>query len=141
MKQIAKRITIILVTFLLLEALLLSAIEVLITFSEVRLDISADIVLQNLQEMFVNIPTVISTYWQQRNPLFIVGTIVVFIYSIVLHKGSLKKSGWDTETENAYHGSARWAKANEIFDKVNFHKSSKQKIQSEFKKSLNRSDK
>ena len=58
-------------------------------------------------------------------PPAIKGTIAVFIYSLVANKKSFKKNGWDTEVDNAYHGSAHWAKEHEIFDKKNFLKATK----------------
>ncbi|MCI3027549.1 hypothetical protein LMF32_00160 [Desemzia sp. C1] len=135
-KSLLKKFIWIVITFLFLEAILLMALEALFILSEYKLDITGDIVIQEITAMFQNLPNVIQTYWQEKNPFFILGTGAILIYSFVLHKGKSKKEGWDTEEKNAYHGSARWGTATDIFDKKNFQKQSKRDIQSEFMKSI-----
>lgn len=139
-KHVIKTSIWLIITFILLELLLLSAIVTLMTVAEFRLEITTDILLENLKNMFTHLPNTIKTFWQDKNPLFLLGTIAVFIYSLVAHKKSFKKSGWDTEVDNAYHGSAHWAKEHEIFDKKNFLKATKKNIQSDFIQSLKERD-
>jgi len=137
-----KKLLWVLITFILLELLLLATLEVIITLSEARLDISGELMLQNLQQMITNLPTVIRQYWTERNPLFIIGTFAILIYSFVLNRRRFTTNGWETETENAYHGSARWGRPDEIFDKKgNFQPASKRQIQSNFAQSIKGSDK
>lgn len=135
-KDILKKMFWIILTIVFLELLLLLALEALSILSEYKLNISSDIAINEFSNMFSNLPTVINNYWQEKNPFFILGTLVVIVYSFVLHKGKFKKKGWETEQENAYHGSARWGLPNEIFDKKNFIKKSKKDIKSEFQQSL-----
>ena len=135
-KAILKKFTWIVITFIFLEAILLMALEALFILSEYKLEITGDLVIHEISAMFQNLPTVIQSYWQEKNPFFILGTAAIFIYSFVLHKGKSKKEGWDTENKNAYHGSARWGTSTDIFDKKNFQKQSKRGIQSEFMKSV-----
>lgn len=135
-KSLLKKFIWIVITILFLEAILLMALEALFILPEYKLDITGDIVIQEITAMFKNLPNVIQAYWQEKNPFFILGTAAILIYSLVLHKGKSKKEGWDTEEKNAYHGSARWGTATDIFDKKNFQKQSKRDIQSEFMKSI-----
>lgn len=136
-KKILKILLLVVVTFVILEALLISALEVLYTLSEYKLEISTELILDNLKNTFTNLRAYIETNWEEKNPFFIIGSIVILLYSLYANKGSLtKKDGWETEDKNAYHGSARWARLSEIFDNQNFLKKSKATIQTEFSKSL-----
>lgn len=135
-KSILWKVFWIFLTFIFLELLLIFSITSLETLAEYKLDINLDIILNELRDTFFNIFSVIGNYWAEKNPLFIIGTVVIFIYTLILHKGNLKKDGWDTEVDNTYHGSSRWAKGHEIFDNQNFIKQSKRQVQSEFLKSL-----
>lgn len=135
-KSILWKVFWIFLTFIFLELLLIFSITSLETLAEYKLDINLDIILNELRDTFFNIFSVIGNYWAEKNPLFIIGTIVFLIYTFILHKGKLKKDGWETETDNTYHGSSRWAKGHEIFDSQNFIKQSKKQVQSEFLKSL-----
>lgn len=138
-KNILKKACWIIITFLILELLLLSALEAVSVLTEYRLNISADLIFSELGTMFQNIFSVINNYWQERNPLFIIGTIAILIYTLILHKGKFKKEGWETYENNAYHGSAHWGKNNEIVDKKNFISKTDKDIEKEFLNSLERS--
>ena len=135
-KNIIMRIMFIIITFLILEALLILALEAIYTLSEYKLDITADIYIENITNVFSNLGSYLQINWVQKNPFFLIGTSVIALYSIYVPFANKKKKGWETELDNAYHGSARWARENEIFDKQNFEKKSKKKVQSEFYKSL-----
>jgi len=135
-KKIGKKLLWITITFVLLEILLLLALESIYLLSEYKLDISIDLILPQFANMFNNIVTVVSDYINERNPFFILGTIAVFVYSIILQKGNNKKDGWETQLDTAYHGSAHWGKPKDIFDKNNFRSQSKRSVQKEFMKSL-----
>jgi hypothetical protein len=92
-KSLLKKFLWVVITFLFLEALLLMALESLFIFSEYKLDITGDLVIQEITTMFQNLPTVIQGYWQEKNPFFILGTGAILIYSLVIHKGKSKKEG------------------------------------------------
>lgn len=128
----------ILLTFLLLELLVVAVtylVSLLNTYNIVDL-FTTDQLLQSYKELFTNLLQVVSGYINERNTIFIIGSIVAFIYALILNKGKFKSDGWETENRNTYHGSARWAKNNEVFDKQNFLKQSKTSILSEFEQSL-----
>lgn len=135
-KKTLKIILWIVITFVLLELLLLSALELIYLLSEVRLDINIDLVTETLGDLFTNIPTIISSYIDEGNPFFLLGTLVIFVYSLFLNlKGRNKNSEWETQSEG-YHGSAKWSRQKDIFDNKNFESQSKRDIQSNFQKSL-----
>lgn len=137
LKRFLKNIVWIVITFLFLEALLLSAIQVIYTLSEYKLDISIDVVLQDLRYLFSHLSQVIQNYITERNPFFTLGTGAILIYAIFLNrKSNKKKSSWQTEEELGYHGTARWAKNSEVFDNQNFLSESKRTVQSKFMRSL-----
>lgn len=92
--------------------------------------------MESLIQTFTKLPTIIEKYISERNPFFILGSLAVIVYSFLIHKNSFKKKGWNTETENAYHGSAHWANESEVFDTKNFKKINKKQVQSDFSKSL-----
>jgi len=126
----------IIVTFLLLESLLILALEAIYTLSEYKLDITVDLYIENITKVFTNLGSYIQTNWEQKNPFFLIGTGAIFIYSIVLHiKGKKRKSDWETQ-EEGYHGSAKWSKPRDIIDNKNFEAQSKKEIQTNFYKSL-----
>lgn len=135
-KEILKRMLFIIVTFLILEALLILALEAIYTLSEYKLDITVDLYIENITNVFTNLGSYIQTNWEQKNPFFLIGTGVIAIYSLYVPFANKKKKGWETELDNAYHGSARWARENEVVDKENFIKQSKRQVQSDFYKSL-----
>lgn len=135
--KLFKKIMWILVTFLLLEALLILAVVSIETLGEYKLDTKLDILLEQFTETFTNLPVVISNWWQEKNPLFLIGTGIVLIYSLYVQiSANKKKDSWKTEEDLGYHGTARWARKKEIFDKENFLGKSKKTIQTEFEKSL-----
>lgn len=136
LKKTGKRLLWILITFVILEILLLLALEAIYLLSEYKLEISVDLVLNQFSNMFSNIVPIISNYISERNPFFLIGTVAIFIYSLVLSKGKKKKEGWESQLDTAYHGSAHWGKHKDIFDKKNFYNQSKKSIQKEFMTSL-----
>ena len=136
LKKTGKKLFWIIISFILLEILLLLALETIFLLSEYKLDISVDLILNEFLNMFSNIVSVITEYINERNPFFIIGTGVVFVYSLILTKGDKKKSGWESQLDTAYHGSAHWGTRKDIFDKKNFYNQSKKNIQKEFMNSL-----
>lgn len=135
-KGVLKKIVWIVITFLFLETLLILAMGAIYALSEYKLDISANVLMANIKDTFSHLGTYIQTNWEAKNPFFILGTGVAVIYSIFTHRGKIKKEGWDTEESNAYHGSARWGRPQEVIDNKNFIKKTKRQVQTEFSKSL-----
>ena len=70
-KHVIKTSIWLIITFILLELLLLSGIVALMTVAEFRLEITTDILLENLKNMFIHLPNTIKTFWQDKNPLFL----------------------------------------------------------------------
>lgn len=136
MKNILMRILFIIIEFLVLETLLILALEAVYTLSEYKLNITTDLYIENVTNVFNNLGSYIQTNWEQKNPFFLIGTGVIALYSIYIPFANQKKKGWETELDNAYHGSARWAREREVVDKENFIKQSKRQVQSDFYKSL-----
>lgn len=136
MKNILMRILFIIIGFLVLETLLILALEAVYTLSEYKLNITTDLYIENVTNVFNNLGSYIQTNWEQKNPFFLIGTGVIALYSIYTPFANQKKKGWETELDNAYHGSARWAREREVVDKENFIKQSKRQVQSDFYKSL-----
>lgn len=137
-KSILKKIFWILLSFILLEILvtmIVYLVTLLDTYNIVTL-FTTDQLAQSYKTLFTSSPTIIKGYIAERNKLFIIGTVIAFIYALVLNKGRLKSDGWETENRNTYHGSARWATPSEIFDKQNFMKQPKNNVLSEFEQSL-----
>lgn len=140
-KAILKRISWVIVSFLLLEAIIITALVGLTTLSQYKLDITSTVLLENIKDTFMHLGTFIGKNLVEKNPFFIVGTIVALLYSLYINsKGHSKKDGWETEESNTYHGSARWARLKEIFNTTNFVKQPKDTIQSDFNKSLKKGE-
>src|SRR5699024_3221829 len=117
MKNIMMRILFIIIGFLVLETLLILALEAVYTLSEYKLNITTDLYIENVTNVFNNLGSYIQTNWEQKNPFFLIGTGVIALYSIYTPFANKKKKGWETEIDNAYHDSACWAKAREIVDR------------------------
>ena len=137
-KSILWKIIWIVFSFLFLEMLVIAIVylvTLLNTYNVVEL-LTTDQLINSYKHLLTNIPQTIKDYIAERNKLFMIGTVIAFIYALVLNKGRLKSDGWETENRNTYHGSARWAKPSEIFDKQNFIKQPKNNVLSEFEQSL-----
>ena len=136
-KALLKKMSWIIVTFLLLEAIIITALVGLNTLSQYKLDITSDVLLENFKNTFTHLGVFIKNSWEEKNPFFIIGTIVAILYSLYANsKTNSKKEGWETEDKNAYHGSARWGSLKELFKTPNFFKQQKDSIQADFMKSL-----
>lgn len=137
-KSILWKIIWIVFSFLFLEMLVIAIVylvTLLNTYNVVEL-LTTDHLINSYKHLLTNIPQTIKDYTAERNKLFMIGTVIAFIYALVLNKGRLKSDGWETENRNTYHGSARWATPSEIFDKQNFIKQPKNNVLSEFEQSL-----
>lgn len=136
-KKLGKKLFWVLLTFFFLETLIILMTVSIETLAEVRLDLTLTLLLERFQTTFTSLPGVIDVWWNERNPLFLIGTGLALFYSLYIQVTSgKKKESWKTEEDLGYHGTARWAKKNEIFDKENFLGKSKKNIQSDFEKSI-----
>lgn len=136
-KKILKKISWVLISFILLEGILIIALVSINTLSQYKLEIKTNLLLENMKHTFTHLVPFVKSNIAEKNPFFIIGTIFSLIYSLYTNsRNPNKKEGWETEDSNTYHGSARWANLKEIFDTTNFIKQPKNKVQSDFKKSL-----
>jgi len=141
-KKILKKISWVIISFILLEVILIIALVSINTFSQYKLEITTSLLLENINYSFTHLVSFINSNVTEKNPFFIIGTLFSIIYALYTNSRNLnKKEGWETEDSNTYHGSARWAQLKELFDTTNFIKQPKSKIQSDFKKSLEKEGK
>lgn len=137
--KIKKKLVWFLVSFILSVWCLVVITQLILTLSEFKLSVTTTILLETVKETllhpFQNIQTLIAT----NNPLFIMGTIGLFLYcaSVQIKLASKeKKEGWEADERNQYHGSARWAREKEIFDGKNYLAQTKQEILNNFTASI-----
>ena len=136
-KALLKKMSWIIVTFLLLEAIIITALVGLNTLSQYKLEITSTVLVDNITNTFTHLGTFIKSNWEEKNPFLLIGTIVALVYSLYANsKTNSKKEGWETEDKNAYHGSARWGSLKELFKTPNFFKQQKDSIQADFMKSF-----
>lgn len=140
-KPIVKKIFWLILSFLLLETFVILALVSLNVVTEYKLDLTSNLLIDQFSYTFTHLGTFVKSNWEERNAFFIGGTVISFLYAIFTSwKGSSKKEGWKTEDQNTYHGSARWARTNEIFDNHNFLNKSKGKVLNDFEKSLQKGE-
>ena len=141
-KAVTKKIVWIILSFVLLEAIVITALVAIHTLSQYKLEITTNVLLDNIKHTFTHLIVFAKNNLEEKNPFFIIGTIFSILYALyTTNRNATKKEGWETENSNAYHGSARWATIKEIFDTTNFLKQSKSKVQSDFENSLKREGK
>ncbi|MCA9766468.1 MAG: hypothetical protein KC455_08620 [Carnobacterium sp.] len=141
-KKILKKMSWVIISFILLEGILIIALVSINTLSHYKLEITTSLLLENIKQTFTHLVGFVKNNIAEKNPFFIIGTIFSIIYSLYTNSRNLnKKEGWETEDSNTYHGSARWSNLKEIFDTTNFIKQPKSKVQSDFKKSLEKEGK
>lgn len=139
LNKIKKKLIWFLVSFILSEWCLIVVAELIMTFSEFKLSLTTTTLLETVKETILHPFQSIQTLIETKNPLFIMGTIGLFLYcaSIQIKLASKeKKEGWEADERNQYHGSARWAREKEIFDGKNYLAQSKQEILKNFTDSL-----
>lgn len=81
-KKTGKKLFWIIISFILLEILLLLALEVIFLLSEYKLDISVDLILNEFTNMFSNIVSVIENYINERNP-FLLLEQALYLYIVL----------------------------------------------------------
>jgi len=137
--KIKKKLVWFLVSFILSEWCLIVVTQLILTFSEFKLSLTTVILLETVKETLLHPFQTIQTLLETNNPLFLMGTIGLFLYcaSVQIKLASKeKKEGWEADERNQYHGSARWAREKEIFDGKNYLAQSKQEILKNFTASL-----
>lgn len=69
-RKILKKIMWILITFLLLETLIILATVSIETLAEYKLDINIDLLLKQFSETFTNLPVAIFNWWEEKSVIF-----------------------------------------------------------------------
>ena len=136
---IRKKFVWFLVSFILSEWCLLVVTQLIMTFSTFKLTMTNTILLESIKETVLHPIQEIQTLIETKNPLFIMGTIALFLYCAYVQIKLVmkeKKEGWEADERNQYHGSARWGREKEIFDGKNYLAQSKQDILKKFTASL-----
>ena len=137
--KVKKKLVWFLVSFILSVCCLVVLTQLILTLSEFKLSLTTTILLETVKETLLHPFQTIQTLIETKNPLFIMGTVGLFIYcaSVQIKLASKeKKEGWEADERNQYHGSARWAREKEIFDGKNYLAQSKQEILKNFTASL-----
>ena len=137
--KVKKKLVWFLVSFILSVCCLVVLTQLILTLSEFKLSLTTTILLETVKETLLHPFQTIQTLIETNNPLFLMGTICLFLYcaSVQIKLASKeKKEGWEADERNQYHGSALWAREKEIFDGKNYLAQSKQEILKNFTASL-----
>lgn len=78
-------------------------------------NVNKSMIISNLKGLEHHPIDVITSLIKNKNPIFILGTLVVLIIFLRLIFNSSKKSKYEIESEYAIHGSSRYADNSEIF--------------------------
>ncbi|MEK4387962.1 hypothetical protein MKZ25_19715 [Solibacillus sp. FSL W7-1464] len=125
-----------LVSFLLFEVVIIFFVDLILLLGELKLAITTEALFVSIKEVLFHPIQTIEGYVTNRNPLFILLTLLNLVYSAFIQiRRKQKKEGWDIHEKNAYHGSARWAKEKEILD-GNFIAKSEKDVRETFLQSL-----
>ena len=124
------------ISFLAFELVIIAFVEGLLLLSELKLELTTKAIGLRLKEVLLHPITTITVYIENRNPLWLLLTLLNVFYSAFIQiRRKTKKDGWAIHEKNAYHGSARWAKEKEILD-GNFIAKSKKDVHDYFLQSL-----
>lgn len=138
MQKVGKRLLWYGVTVLISLFCFLILVELLLAFAELKFSFTTADLSRVMAETARHPIQIAQQLYGDRNPLFLVGSVVILLYGIYVqvrfYKG--KKEGWEVDELNQYHGSARWARPKEIFDGQNFVAKSQADILNEFSESL-----
>lgn len=128
-----KRVIFGLLGFVVVEVLIIIAVTAFITFADLKGATTGEAIVEALL-LFVQHP--ITQLKALMNPLFIFLTGANALYMIWLQfTVKAKKTGWRVHEANAYHGSARWAKEEEILN-GDFISKSEKNVRETFLQSL-----
>ena len=128
-----KRVIFGLLGFVVVEVLIIIAVTAFMTFANLKGATTGEAMVEALL-LFVQHP--ITQLKALMNPLFIFLTSANALYMIWLQfTAKAKNTGWRVHEANAYHGSARWAKEEEILN-GDFISKSEKNVRETFLQSL-----
>ena len=128
-----KRVIFGLLGFVVVEVLIIIAVTAFITFANLKGATTGEAMVEALL-LFVQHP--ITQLKALMNPLFIFLSSANALYMIWLQfTAKAKNTGWRVHEANAYHGSARWAKEEEILN-GDFISKSEKNVRETFLQSL-----
>ncbi|WP_113589595.1 hypothetical protein [Staphylococcus aureus] len=135
--NIAKAI-ILLIIISVLELLVLVIATVLQTASDLKFKMTSDILYNQIIETVLSPISTAMNFIDDKNPIVIILGIAVPIYVLYtfLKPSKKKNAPWEVDEEHGYHGTARFAKHNEIAKDKNFKLQSQKEILAEFEQSL-----
>ena len=103
---------------LILEMIVLGASLLVSILNQYKVkNMTSKIMKENFSNFFIHPFYTIAKMINEKNPILIVGTIIVLIYLIYLIYKSENKESYKIEEKYAVHGSSRFANNNEIFVK------------------------
>lgn len=135
-RPLLKQIIFYLVILLILLCLFLILSTLLMTLVEHKLDVTGDIALNSVMETVRHPISYISSAINERNPIVIVGGLLIIGYTALLFFKSLaKKKSWEVD-KNDTHGSARWTDKKELLSSGDYHFASYSNFNSVWKETL-----
>lgn len=110
-----------LIVFVIFESILILLIGQFMLFAEVKGAFTGELAIEAAKQQLLNPLETIQSYVNEKNPLFLLGTILLAVLSLYLvFSSNEKKTGWNVHERNAYHGSARWAREKELYADGNY---------------------
>ena len=107
-----------LIITLILEIIVLSATLLVSILNQYKIkNMTTEIMKANFSNFLIHPFNVISKMINEKNPILIIGTIIVIVYMIYVIYKSNNKHTYKIEEKYAVHGSSRYANNNEIFVK------------------------
>ena len=107
-----------LIITLILEIIVLSATLLVSMLNQYKIkNMTTEIMKANFSNFLIHPFNVISKMINEKNPILIIGTIIVIVYMIYVIYKSNNKHTYKIEEKYAVHGSSRYANNNEIFVK------------------------
>lgn len=116
MKKISIKIFITLIIMALLETCVLSLSEITFLMSQLKIEhLKPPIIYNGLENGLKHPITLIKTLKNAKNPIFIIGTGAVVLFSLYVFYKLTTKKDYKLATDYAVHGSSRYASNKEIF--------------------------
>lgn len=107
-----------LIITLILEMIILCASLVVSTLNQYKVkNMTSEIMKESFSNLLVHPINAIGKMINEKNPILIIGTIIVLIYMIYVVYKSENKDTYKIEEKYAVHGSSRYAINSEIFVK------------------------
>ena len=131
-----RSVILILITTLILEEIVLQVSHLLTFIGEKKTNLTINMIKDESIYILTHPIEITKKLIDSNNPLFYIGTLGMLIYMIVLFVKSPEKGDWKAETKQTTHGSARYARPNEIYVPSEIKGYSKKMLFNEFKKTL-----